>query len=99
MINHSVFFKLKYPKGSSEERIFLNAASKLSTISVVKNFLVLDETSPKNEYEYGLKMEFESQEAYDAYNEHPHHSLFLKMYWDDYVDKFLEIDYKVIDLQ
>ncbi|WP_296703142.1 Dabb family protein [Algoriphagus sp.] len=99
MINHCVFFKLKYPKGSSEERIFLNAASKLSTISFVKNFQVLNETSSKNEFDYGLKLEFDDYESYMAYNEHPHHAIFLKMYWDDYVDKYMEIDYELIENQ
>ena len=96
MINHFVFFKLKYPRGSSEERIFMNAAVKLSTISVVRNFQVLNETSSKNEFEYGLKLEFDSQESFKAYNEHPHHAIFWKMYWEDYVDKYLEIDYELM---
>lgn len=97
MINHCVFFKLKYPRGSSEERIFLNAASKLSTISFVKNFQLLNETSSKNEFEYGLKLEFDDYESYKAYNDHPHHVIFLKMYWDDYVDKYLEIDFELMN--
>ncbi|MEN2280652.1 Dabb family protein [Algoriphagus sp. SE2] len=96
MINHCVFFKLKYPRASSEERIFLNAAKKLSTISGVKNFQVLIETSSKNEFEYGLKLEFDTYESYKAYIEHPHRAIFLKMYWDDYVEKYLEIDFELM---
>jgi hypothetical protein len=97
MITHSVFFKLKISKDSSEEKAFLNACSKLSTIFGVKNFLMLKQTSPKNDFDYGLKMEFDNQESYNSYKEHPHHALFLKMYWVDYVDKFIEIDYEPID--
>jgi len=97
MITHSVFFKLKVSKGSSEEKAFLNACSKLSSILVVKNFQILKEINQKNDFDYGIKMEFDNQEAYNAYNEHPHHALFVKMYWADYVEKFIEIDYKMMD--
>ncbi len=98
MITHSVFFKLKVPNGSSEEKAFLNAITKLSSISWVKNFQLLKQTSPKNEFDYGLKMEFDNQDSYDSYNEHPHHALFVKMYWADYVEEYIELDYEKIDL-
>jgi hypothetical protein len=39
-------------------------------------------------------MEFESAIAYEAYNQHPEHQEFIKDYWVDGVDDFLEIDYE-----
>lgn len=96
MITHSVFFKLKFPKGSSEETRFLTAALKLSALPAVKNFASLKQTSSKNDFDYGLTMEFENQEDYDAYNIHSEHVNFVNTYWEAYVEKFLEIDYEVI---
>ena len=54
MIVHSVFFKLKYPSGSEEEKNFLSKAADLASIPGVKNFQVLKETSPKNNLDYVL---------------------------------------------
>ena len=96
MIRHTVVFKLKYPKGSSEEKKFLNAASKLSSISVVHNFETFLETSKKNDFDYCFYMEFESMKAYEEYNKDPIHTEFVETYWAKYVDKFLEIDYEPI---
>lgn len=96
MIRHTVVFKLKYPKGSTEEKEFLNAANKLSSISVVHNFEAFRETSKKNDFDYFFYMEFESMKAYDEYNEHPVHTEFVEKYWKKYVEKFLEIDYEPI---
>ena len=96
MIRHTVVFKLKYPKGSMEEKKFFSAANKLSSISVVHNFEAFRETSEKNDYDYCFYMEFESMKAYNEYNQHPVHTEFVEKYWGKYVDKFLEIDYEPI---
>jgi heme-degrading monooxygenase HmoA len=94
MIQHSVIFKLKYPKNSIEETAFLDAARALETIPGVLNFQCLRQTSPKNNFDYGLIMEFENQEIYDAYSSHPDHDRFLQEFWSKDVVDFLEIDYK-----
>lgn len=96
MIRHTVVFKLNYPKGSSEEKEFLSAAAALCSIPGVHNFESLRQTSQKNDFEYGLSMEFDSQKAYDEYTHHPDHTKFVQTYWGKYVDKFLEIDYELI---
>ena len=94
MIRHSVIFKLKVPKNSAEEKNFLDAAKKLATIPGVQNFESLKQTSKKNKFDYGLSMEFASQQLYDAYSSHPDHVQFIKQYWLKYVEDFLEIDYE-----
>ncbi|ULQ54099.1 Dabb family protein [Flavihumibacter fluvii] len=93
MIRHTVVFKLKYPKGSKEESEFLLAAAKLSAIPGVLKFESLRQTSLKNEFDFGLSMEFDAQQDYDTYNLHPDHTAFIQNYWLNGVDKFLEIDY------
>ncbi len=96
MIRHTVIFKLKYPKGSSEESEFLNEAAKLSSIPGVRNFESLRQISKENDFDYGLSMEFETMKVYEEYSEHPDHTRFVETYWVKYVEKFLEIDYEPI---
>lgn len=94
MIRHTVVFKLKYPKGSPEETLFLRAAAELSTIPGIQNFETLLQTSPKTDFDYGISMEFATKELYQAYNIHPDHKHFVETYWTAYVANFLEIDYE-----
>ena len=94
MIQHSVIFKLKHARGSEAEKRFMEAAMRLASIPGVLNFKLFRQTSKKNTFDYGLVMEFESDIAYEAYNEHPEHQEFIKGYWVDGVDDFLEIDYE-----
>ena len=96
MIRHTVVFKLKYPKGSPEESEFLKAAAKLASIPGVYNFESLRQTSRKNDYDFGLSMEFKTLKAYEEYNQHPDHTKFIETYCIRYVEKFLEIDYDPI---
>ena len=94
MIRHTVVFKLKYPKNSPEERDFLSAAKNLANIPGVQNFECLKQTSKKNNFDFGLSMEFASQKLYDEYSNHPDHVQFIQKYWLKYVEDFLEIDYE-----
>ncbi|MCK0135767.1 Dabb family protein [Arenibacter sp. S6351L] len=96
MIQHTVVLKLKYPKGSPEEKEFLIAAAKLALIPGVHNFQSLRQISKKNDFEYGLSMEFDNMGDYNAYNVHPDHTRFVTTYWAKYVEKFLELDYEPI---
>jgi hypothetical protein len=94
MIRHTVVFKLKHPKGSFEERAFIDAALKLSLIQDVHHFECLRQTSKKNNFDYGISMEFDTQKAYDAYSNHPEHVAFVQNLWLKDVADFLEIDYQ-----
>ena len=94
MIRHSVIFKLKCLKDSPEEKDFLDVAKKLAAIPGVQNFESLKQTSKKNKFDYGLSMEFASQQLYDVYSSHPDHVQFIQQYWLKYVEDFLEIDYE-----
>ena len=93
MITHSVFFNLQHAKGSEAEAAFLKAADILIGIKGVQNFQKLREVSPKNDFDFGLTMEFANQAAYDFYNTHPDHVAFVQGRWIPEVAKFLEIDY------
>lgn len=93
MITHSVFFKLNHIAGSDAEILFLNQAAELSQIPGVVNFHILEETSPKNKFDFGLSMEFSDQVAYDNYSNHPDHVAFVKNIWLKEVAEFMEIDH------
>ena len=92
-IRHTVAFALAHESGSPAERDFLEAARQLSSIAGVEAFELLDEVSPKNEYRFGISMEFADRNAYDGYNEHPDHVRFVRDRWVPEVSAFLELDY------
>jgi hypothetical protein len=92
-IRHTVSFTLHHPAGSDEERDFLAAAEKLGEIPGVEAFEILAEVSPKNDFRFGISMEFADQAAYDGYNAHPEHRSFVEERWLQEVSDFLEIDY------
>lgn len=94
-IHHTVFFKLTHAKGSEAEQAFFTAANKLAEIPGVLNFCKVNETSPKNNFDYGFTMEFAKQEDYDAYNGHPDHVAFVENIWMKDVSEFQEIDYVI----
>lgn len=89
-IRHTVAFRLEE---TVDQAGFLAAAGRLAAIPGVEEFELLRETSAKNEYHFGISMEFPDQAAYTAYNEHPDHVRFLREHWVLEVDDFLEIDY------
>ncbi len=94
-IRHMVIFSLTHKQGCPAAQEFLrDAEAKLSSISAVENFMVFDQVSAKNDYDYGFSMDFKDQEAYDTYNAHPTHVTFVEQRWKSEVDKFLEIDFR-----
>jgi hypothetical protein len=93
-IRHTVVFTLSHPPGSAEEASFLESAARLAEIPGVEAFEILRETSPKNEYRFGISMEFAGPDAYAGYNEHPDHVRFVAERWLPEVATFLEVDYE-----
>jgi hypothetical protein len=93
MIVHSVFFKLKHDAGSKAEADFMAQACELAAIPGVENFQALEEVSPKNDFDFGLTMQFADQAAYDGYSNHPDHTRFVQEVWLKEVSDFQEIDY------
>lgn len=95
MIRHTVAFKLKHDKGSREEASFLEAAKALSVLPAVQKFECLKEIGKKNNFDFGLSMEFENVAAYEAYNTHEYHLDFVSNRWAPEVIDFIEIDYEI----
>jgi heme-degrading monooxygenase HmoA len=93
-IRHTVAFTLDHPEGSEAERSFLDAAAAaLAEIPGVEAFELLREVGTKNDYRFGISMEFADRAAYEGYNEHPDHVRFVQERWLAEVADFLEIDY------
>ena len=94
MINHTVFFKLKFVHGSIEEKNFFATAAVLATIPGVQDFKRLREISPKNHFDFGFAMKFADKSDYGQYNRHPLHIQFVNQHWVSDVIDFIEIDYE-----
>src|SRR3954454_21327052 len=92
-VRHTVVFRLSHGEGSEQERSFLEAAEQLGAIPGVEAFELLAEVSPKNDYRFGISMEFADRDAYGRYNDHPAHVRFVQELWLSEVADFLEIDY------
>ncbi|MEY4750948.1 MAG: hypothetical protein RIQ60_3162 [Pseudomonadota bacterium] len=93
MIRHTVAFTLKHARGSQAEADFLAAARVLVEIPAVRHFEWLRQVSPKNSFQFGFSMEFDTQQDYDSYNQHPEHVRFVETRWIPEVADFMEIDY------
>lgn len=96
MIRHSVILKLKSDISTEEKQAFFDAVDKLAAIPDVQKFEVLKQISQKNKFEYGISMEFETQEQYDFYSNHADHQAFIQDFWIKSVEDFLEIDYTIL---
>ena len=97
MIRHSVILTLKSSLSPVDKLQYFEAVNELKQIPGVQKFEVLKQTSSKNPFQYGILMEFESQDAYDLYANHSLHSAFVEKYWAACVEDFLEIDYQMLD--
>ena len=95
-VRHTVAFTLAHPAGSPAEADFLATAGALAAIPGVEAFEILRETSPKNDYRFGISMEFADRAAYEGYNEHPDHLRFVQERWLTEVSEFLEVDYEPV---
>ena len=94
MIRHTVAFKLKHESGSSEEHLFLEAVRKLSNLPTVQKFECMKEIGKKNNFDFGVSMEFQDMADYKAYNIHPAHFDFVNKIWIPEVIDFIEIDFE-----
>jgi len=92
-IRHTVAFRLRHGAGSAEEASFLAEAASLAAIQGVEAFEILRQVGEKNDFDYGISMEFADRAAYQGYNEHPAHVRFVQERWLPEVADFLEIDY------
>jgi hypothetical protein len=93
MIRHSVILKLKNTISKEEKQAFFEAVDTLGDIPDVRKFEVLNQISAKNKFEYGISMEFDNQEQFDTYSNHPAHLDFIQNFWITNVEDFLEIDF------
>ncbi len=93
MIRHTVAFRLKHAACSSAEHDFLHAACELAKIEGVEKFECLRQTSAKNNFTFGLSMEFADEAAHAFYCEHPEHKAFVQERWIPEVVELMELDY------
>ena len=91
-IQHGV----KHEKGSAAANKFLEDGRRILTgIPVVQDFQVFSQVSPKNEFDYGFTMVFDSMDDYQTYNDHPDHVSFVEDRWMKEVDAVPGNDFEV----
>ena len=90
---HTVFFEFKEEITPREVHSFKEESLHLADIPDVQHLRWLEETSSKNDYRYGLRMQFSDRPAYQRYLEHPTHVRFVETAWNPQVKAFIEIDY------
>tara|TARA_R110000868_G_scaffold30334_6_gene112290 strand:+ start:4621 stop:4914 length:294 start_codon:yes stop_codon:yes gene_type:complete len=94
VIRHTVAFTLKHAAGSAEEAAFLgDAKTILAAIPGVQDFEQLRQISPKTDFAFGFAMRFADEAAYNAYNDDPDHTAFVRDRWLVEVERFMELDY------
>jgi Stress responsive A/B Barrel Domain len=49
--------------------------------------------STKTPYDFIISMEFETEELYRQYNNHPEHLQFIEQYWLKFIKEFQEADF------
>jgi len=96
-IRHTVVFSLRHAAGSTAESDFLDAVRALAAIPGVEEFELCAEVSSKNDYRFGISMEFADAAAYGAYNVHPDHVSFVQNRWLKETVRFQETDYGALD--
>ena len=95
LIQHTVAFRLQ---DSADAAAFWAGVGTLASIEGVQRFQTLRQVGSKNNFTHALSMYFESQEAYDGYNNHPEHLAFVEQLWKPNVAEFMELDYVPSDL-
>jgi hypothetical protein len=92
-LRHTVALRLHHDADSPEEASFLDALRALGAIDGVEAFEVVREVSPRNDYAFGVVMEFADRAAYAAYDADPRHVSFVRDRWVPEVADFLEVDH------
>ena len=95
-MEHTVTFRLKHAAGSEAEADFLSAAAELASLPGVTDFQIRYQVSPKNTHTFGISMNFDSEEKFQTYGDHPLHVAFVENRWIPEVEDFQEADFKTL---
>ena len=90
MLRHAVGVNLKYEKDEPRVKEFFKAAKQmLATIPQVQAYTHYVVRNPECGYQYGFVLDFESEETWLQYCEHPNNLKFSEEYWDRDVADYL----------
>ncbi len=94
-ITRLILFKLDLPKGSAEEKVFIDRAMALSKIPGVEAFAWLNivEAKKPGPYNYGIRILFKDESDIKAYVKHPTHGAFIRDQWKSSVKEMQITDY------
>ncbi|MDE0861268.1 MAG: Dabb family protein [Akkermansiaceae bacterium] len=95
-MEHTVTFRFKHAAGSEAEAAFLSAAAELASLPGAKDLKICRQICPKNSHTFSLSMNFDSQEAFQSYCEHPLQIEFVEIRWIPEVENFQETDFETL---
>lgn len=91
-IHHVLIFNFKNEISETDQQSFLEGMKTLETISGISNFEISKQIHANTKFKYILAMDFDSDESYQAYIQHPQNREFVKKFWLVMVDDYLVID-------
>ena len=97
MIMHTHVFSLKHPSGSPEEKQFLVDADNIAKFHGVKNFRVWRQISTQTECQFGISMEFDTDEDFEEYMKDRPHLDFAFARWFPAITLSRDITFKSLD--
>ena len=80
-INRLILFKLDLPKGSPEEKAFLERTETLATIPALQALVWLNIPAGHKEFTHGLRLVFADQPSIKRYTQDPVHKKYIKEVW------------------
>ena len=89
---HIILFNFK--QGIAEEN-FIAAAKNLTIIPAVQKLEYFKQLNTTNKFEYGMSIEFATQQLYEQYMAHPVHVAFVQQHWIPEVEDSMMIDFEV----
>src|SRR3990170_2178567 len=98
MLRHAVGVNLNYEKDDPRVKEFFKAAKKmLATIPQVKAYTHYVVGNTDCGYQYGFVLDFESEETWLEYCDHPDNLKFSAEYWDKDVASYLFFNFVPFD--
>ena len=97
-IRHGCLVNINYEEGTERFKEFFDEAKKMSySIPMVKEHHQYRQTDENCPYKYGFIQEFENEEDYREFIEHPRHIEYGEKYWSSGVKDFMDFNFVEFD--
>ncbi len=93
MIEHTVSFTLTHPRGSAEEKDFIESLRDITNMPGVQNFRINRQVSSKGPFAFQISMWFDTQKELDAYDASKEHVDYVHERWIPEVTEWQTLDF------